>query len=110
MYESFQGASIMGIDLPLPNMAVARPLEITYLDEDIMIARNDGGEPHLLVRIRRSCPEEYPDHKFSGFFEDARLLSIIHSGDAWLIGDLERSKTMKQRDSKLCWNGRRIYR
>ena len=73
MYESFQGASIMGIDLPLPNMAVARPLEITYLDEDIMIARNDGGEPHLLVRIR-SCPEEDPDHEFTGFFEDARLL------------------------------------
>ena len=82
---------------------------VMHMQVIIMIARNDGGEPHLLVRIRRSCPEEYPDHKFSGFFEDARLLSIIHSGDAWLIGALERSKTMKQRDSKLCcWNGRRI--
>lgn len=73
MYESFQGASVMGIDLPLPKMSVARPLEITYLDEDVMIARNDGGEPHLLVRIR-NCPDEDPDHKFTGFFEDARLL------------------------------------
>ena len=31
MYERFQGASILGINLPLPNLAVERPLEITIL-------------------------------------------------------------------------------
>ena len=75
MWENFQGYRIMGFDLPLPSFLqqASRPLDITYLDEDVMIARNNGGSPHLLVRIR-ACPDNDPNHEFTGFFEEARQL------------------------------------
>lgn len=76
MFELFEGSRVFGIDFKPPSGLIQpRPLDITFLDGDIMIARNpnSGGEPHLLVRIR-SNPDEDPDHKYTGFFEKARLL------------------------------------
>mmetsp|Transcript_106776 Transcript_106776/g.298892 ORF Transcript_106776/g.298892 Transcript_106776/m.298892 type:complete len:463 (+) Transcript_106776:69-1457(+) len=76
MYEKFKGFSISGISLSIPFLDMSRPLNITYLDEDIMIARNGvrgEGAPHLLVKIQH-CAESTPDHQYTGFFEEARLL------------------------------------
>lgn len=49
--EKFESIEIGGISLPLPSSWQRfRYLEITYLDEDIVIARGSGGESHVLVR------------------------------------------------------------
>jgi len=76
MYEHFKGFKVSGIELDAPFLDISRPLNITYLDEDIMIARNGvngEGDPHLLVRIQH-CPESDPDHEYTGFFEEARQM------------------------------------
>ncbi len=45
-----------GIDLPTPKQwHTTRTLEVTYMDDDIMIARTSGGEPHLLIRTSQLC-------------------------------------------------------
>ena len=49
--EQFLGVKLMGITLPVPeSWQQKRPLEFTYLDEDMLIARGNGGEPHYLKR------------------------------------------------------------
>lgn len=49
--EHFRGLSLGGRSVPLPkSMYNSRLLVISYLDEEIMIARTAGGPPHLLVR------------------------------------------------------------
>mmetsp|Transcript_18182 Transcript_18182/g.39556 ORF Transcript_18182/g.39556 Transcript_18182/m.39556 type:complete len:309 (-) Transcript_18182:52-978(-) len=49
--EKFESIEVGGISLPLPSSwRRFRYLEITYLDEEIVIARGSGGEPHVLVR------------------------------------------------------------
>eukprot|EP00579_Thalassiosira_antarctica_P025888 CAMPEP_0202002460 /NCGR_PEP_ID=MMETSP0905-20130828/8294_1 /ASSEMBLY_ACC=CAM_ASM_000554 /TAXON_ID=420261 /ORGANISM="Thalassiosira antarctica, Strain CCMP982" /LENGTH=558 /DNA_ID=CAMNT_0048559365 /DNA_START=240 /DNA_END=1916 /DNA_ORIENTATION=+ len=49
--EKFESIEVGGISLPLPSSWQRfRYLEITYLDEEIVIARGSGGEPHVLVR------------------------------------------------------------
>ena len=49
--EQFSGLQLMGIDLPVPeSWQQSRPLEFSYLDEDMLIARGNGGEPHYLKR------------------------------------------------------------
>jgi len=49
--ERFEGVKMGGIDLPLPNSwRGSRYLEITYLDDTMMIARGNSGEPHFLLR------------------------------------------------------------
>ena len=52
LIESFDRLELQGIEVPTPSSwKSSRPLEITYLDEDMMIARTGvGGEPHLLLR------------------------------------------------------------
>eukprot|EP00566_Odontella_aurita_P009153 CAMPEP_0113593090 /NCGR_PEP_ID=MMETSP0015_2-20120614/38225_1 /TAXON_ID=2838 /ORGANISM="Odontella" /LENGTH=514 /DNA_ID=CAMNT_0000499731 /DNA_START=26 /DNA_END=1570 /DNA_ORIENTATION=+ /assembly_acc=CAM_ASM_000160 len=49
--EKFEGIRLAGIDLPVPDSwKRSRPLEFSYVDETMMIARGNGGEPHFLVR------------------------------------------------------------
>lgn len=49
--EKFESIIVGGISLPLPeSWQRFRYLEITFLDDDIVIARGSGGEPHVLVR------------------------------------------------------------
>ena len=51
LLEKFEGVSVSGVSLPMPSSwRRNRYLEITYLDEDILIARSSGGEPHVLTR------------------------------------------------------------
>ncbi len=51
LIESFERLELMGIEVPTPaSWKSSRKLQITYLDEDMMIARTNGGEPHLLLR------------------------------------------------------------
>ena len=51
LIERFEGVRIGGIDLPLPNSwRGSRYLEISYLDDTMMIARGNSGEPHFLLR------------------------------------------------------------
>lgn len=49
--EQFQGIQVAGFDLPIPlSWQRNRYLEIGYLDDDMIIARGNGGEPHFLLR------------------------------------------------------------
>jgi hypothetical protein len=49
--EQFQGLELMGRKLPVPeDWQRSRPLEFSYLDETMLIARGNGGEPHYLKR------------------------------------------------------------
>ena len=49
--EYFQGLEIAGVNVPIPSdWQRARPLEFSYMDETMLIARGNGGEPHYLKR------------------------------------------------------------
>ncbi|KAL9180524.1 hypothetical protein ACHAXT_010977 [Thalassiosira profunda] len=49
--EKFEAIELGGFSLPLPSSWQRfRYLEITFLDDEIVIARGSGGEPHVLVR------------------------------------------------------------
>jgi uncharacterized protein YbjT (DUF2867 family) len=49
--ETFQGIKLMGIEMPVPKgWQRSRPLEFSYMDENMLIARGNGGEPHYLKR------------------------------------------------------------
>ncbi|KAL7529773.1 hypothetical protein ACHAWF_003109 [Thalassiosira exigua] len=51
LLEQFRGVRLNGVRIPTPkSWRSTRTLEITYLDEDVLIARTSGGEPHLLLR------------------------------------------------------------
>jgi len=51
--EKFESIEIGGISLPLPDSWQRfRYLEVTFLDDEIIIARGSGGEPHVLVRAK----------------------------------------------------------
>ena len=53
--EKFESIKVGGVSLPLPDSWQRfRYLEITYLDDDIVIARGSGGEPHVLVRDKNA--------------------------------------------------------
>ena len=56
LIETFDRVELLGYEIPTPaSWKQSRRLEITYLDEDMMIARTgEGGEPHLLLR-HSSC-------------------------------------------------------
>lgn len=49
--EQFEGIELAGVEFPVPeDWQRSRPLEFSYLDEDMLIARGNGGEPHYLRR------------------------------------------------------------
>ena len=49
--EHFQGLQVAGQRIPIPSdWQRARPLEFSYVDETMLIARGNGGEPHYLKR------------------------------------------------------------
>ena len=51
--EKFESIKVGGVSLPIPeSWQRYRYLEITYLDDDIVIARGSGGDPHVLVRAK----------------------------------------------------------
>jgi hypothetical protein len=51
LVESFNKLVLAGAEIPTPpEWKSSRALEITYLDQDMMLARTAGGEPHLLLR------------------------------------------------------------
>jgi len=51
--EKFESIEVGGVSLPIPeSWQRYRYLEITYLDDDIVIARGSGGDPHVLVRAK----------------------------------------------------------
>jgi len=52
--EKFESIKVGGVSLPIPeSWQRYRYLEITYLDDDIVIARGSGGDPHVLVRAKK---------------------------------------------------------
>ena len=54
-WERFEGITLAGAELPVPDAwKRERPLEISYLDDDMLIARGNGGEPHVLLRDQGS--------------------------------------------------------
>ena len=51
LWETFQSLALNGITIPTPpSWQKSRDLEIRYVDQDFMIARTAGGEPHLWFR------------------------------------------------------------
>jgi len=49
--EKFESVKVGGVSLPIPeSWQRYRYLEVTFLDDEIVIARGSGGEPHVLVR------------------------------------------------------------
>lgn len=55
-----------------------RTLEITYMDNDIMVARTSGGEPHLLLRNSPMCysSENLMEQEDQQTQEDASIVAI----------------------------------
>lgn len=52
--EKFESITLGGVSLPIPSTWQRfRYLEITFLDDDIVIARGSGGDPHVLVRAKK---------------------------------------------------------
>jgi hypothetical protein len=76
LIETFQKLVLAGIELPAPDhWKNSRDLEITYLDQDMMIARTAGGEPHLLLRHSPCSTDDDTcniDHEVTEYFEEAR--------------------------------------
>lgn len=56
LLEHFQGIWLNGVKIPTPQQwHTTRTLEITYMDKDILIARTNSGEPHVLLRNSPMC-------------------------------------------------------
>lgn len=56
LLEHFQGVWLNGVKIPTPQQwHTTRTLEITYMDKDILIARTNSGEPHVLLRNSPIC-------------------------------------------------------
>ncbi|KAL7539742.1 hypothetical protein ACHAXR_012361 [Thalassiosira sp. AJA248-18] len=56
LLEKFESIEVGGISLPVPySWQRFRYLEITYLDDEIVIARGSGEEPHVLFRAPTKC-------------------------------------------------------
>lgn len=54
--ERFEGIKLAGIPLPIPDdWKKGRPCEFSYLDETMLIARGNGGNPHYLRREALEC-------------------------------------------------------
>ena len=54
--ERFEGIKLAGVPLPIPNeWRRGRPLEFSFLDDTMLIARGNGGEPHYLRREADNC-------------------------------------------------------
>lgn len=91
LLEHFQGVELNGVEIPTPrSWHTTRTLEITYMDEDIMIARTSGGEPHLLLRNSPLCytPEEmmtlHDDVEEDGDDVDDEMEECdVDGGNAW---------------------------
>lgn len=59
LIESFDSLELQGFTIPTPaSWKKARDLEISYLDDDLMIARTAHGEPHLLLRHSTCSPDD----------------------------------------------------
>ena len=75
--ETFQGIHLAGVEIPTPgSWKRARDLEISYLDEDMMIARTAGGEPHFLLRHSPCSTDDNDDecdidNTVTDYFRDA---------------------------------------
>jgi len=76
MNEHFQGITLQGWTVPTPEAwHRSRTLEISYLDEDMMIARTAGGEPHFLLRHSSCSTDDLEcdiDTDLTVYFEDAK--------------------------------------
>ncbi|CAM9547397.1 unnamed protein product [Pylaiella littoralis] len=54
LQEVYEEAEVAGVTIPIPaRIQPRRTLYITYLDDDIMIARDDSGAPDLLIRKQK---------------------------------------------------------
>eukprot|EP00429_Kryptoperidinium_foliaceum_P093328 CAMPEP_0176185160 /NCGR_PEP_ID=MMETSP0121_2-20121125/1207_1 /TAXON_ID=160619 /ORGANISM="Kryptoperidinium foliaceum, Strain CCMP 1326" /LENGTH=373 /DNA_ID=CAMNT_0017523597 /DNA_START=38 /DNA_END=1159 /DNA_ORIENTATION=- len=76
LIESFDKLVLMGVEIPTPDSwKSSRELQITYLDEDMMIARTAGGEPHLLLRHSPCSTDDdscdLDEDEPTPFFQDA---------------------------------------
>lgn len=76
LVETFEKLVLSGIEIPTPeSWKSSRDLEITYLDQDMMIARTAGGEPHLLLRHSPCSTDDETcdiDMEVTEYFEEAR--------------------------------------
>jgi hypothetical protein len=76
LVESFQKLVLAGVEIPTPEQwKTSRDLEISYLDQDMMIARTAGGEPHFLLRHSPCSTDDDAcdiDSEVTEYFQEAR--------------------------------------
>ena len=75
-WPSTSFVALVGVDIPTPeSWHSERDLEISYLDDDMMIARTAGGEPHLMLR-HSTCSTDDPycniETELTMYFMEAR--------------------------------------
>lgn len=77
LLESFEKLVLCGVEIPTPKEWKQNPrdLQITYLDEAMMIARTAGGEPHLMLRHSPCSTDDntcdIDDSETTPFFHEA---------------------------------------
>jgi len=59
--ESYVDLIVLGRTVTLPSpLRYSRSLYITYLDEDLLVVRDESGCPEILTRIESTVPLEEP--------------------------------------------------
>lgn len=84
LLEHFQGVWLNGAKLPTPQQwHTTRTLEITYMDKDILIARTNSGEPHVLLRNSPMCytVEEMMEFEDDEIEDDVEECSVDDDGN-----------------------------
>lgn len=67
MRETYESTSVMGRSIEFPEMLrYSRNLYVTYVDEDILIIRDDSGVPELLVRKEKSFSRSWGNDPSDG--------------------------------------------
>jgi hypothetical protein len=77
LIEGFQKILVNGVEIPTPEKWKSeRDLEITYLDDDMMIARTAGSDPHFLLRTSPCSTDDTEcvigDDEGTAYFHEAR--------------------------------------
>lgn len=95
LIETFKGVLLNGVHIPTPTAwHSSRDLHVQYLDEEMMIARTAGGEPHLLLR-HSSCTTEDDEQEECNIDED---LTQIYAMAQSTYGQDRLTRSLVDRD------------
>ena len=101
--ETFQSVVLNGVTLPTPrSWQKSRDLEIRYVDQDFMIARTAGGEPHLLLRHSPCGTDTH--------YDTASLLSEYNDSEETIECDIDADLTEYFAAAQQKYGGRELAR